>query len=135
MKKLLVMPLICCLMLVARSASAQDFTYNANFVYARADAGVKLPANTYSQWVLSWAPQGNLTSCSIQVDTSSDGVTWTSGGLFASTPCTNPSLTSVRVKGLPQPLTGGYVRINVTALQGNSVVGLNASLQGWSTAF
>jgi hypothetical protein len=135
MKKLLLMLFVCCLMLLAQPASAQNFTYNANFVYARADVGAKIPANTaISQWALSWSPQGTLTSCSIQIDTSSDGITWTTGGLVGSTPCTTSS--TLRIKGLPA-LTGPYyLRINVTVLgPTNANNGLNVSLQGWSGAF
>ena len=136
MKKALLVLFLFSPLLFVKSAAAQDFTVSSNFVYARAGESAKLPANTtYSQWVLFWAPQGNLTSCSVQADTSSDGVTWTSGGLFGSTPCSNTGLTSVRVKGSPSALNGGYVRINVTALQGNNPVSLNVTLQGWSGAF
>ena len=134
MKKLLLFVLFAlCPMLLMKTAAAQDFTYNTNFVSARADAGVKLPANaTFSQWVLSWNNQSALTSCTVQVDTSSDGVSWVSGGLFTATPCTTAS--SVRLKGTS--LTGVFfVRINVTVLSGSNPIGLNVSLQGWSGAF
>jgi hypothetical protein len=136
MKKALLVLFLAYPLLFVRSASAQDFTVCSNFVYARTGEAAKLPANaTYSQWVLFWVPQGNLSSCSVQVDTSADGVSWNSAALFGPTPCTNPTLTSVRVKGMQPGLTGGYVQINVTALQGNNPISLNVTLQGWSGAF
>ncbi len=116
---------------------AQDFQYNANFVFPRAHQGAPIPPNTtISEWTLSWTVQGQIGTCALQVDTSTDGTNWTSAGLFGSQPCTAPS--SVSIKG-GNSVTGGFVRINVTALAApnpaDRSIGLNVSLDGWSGAF
>ena len=129
---------------------AQDFVYNTNFNYARADIGMPLPSGvnrTGQAWQLSWNGVGNLKTCQVQLDVSADGVTWIAGGLFGSTPCTTSSQFALKGPGLPQiellPSGGvmcnsnstkcapiAFVRVNVTALSGGG--SLNVSLKLWT---
>jgi hypothetical protein len=110
--------------------SAQDFQYNTNFVTARIDRGKQLPSNlTFSSWQLNWVPQGTLTQCSVQIETSPDGVTWTA--FTGPNGCTIAGPVGGKGSVLP-----AYVRLNVTALQGDSTsnhnVGINFNFYAWS---
>lgn len=74
----------------------------------------QLGTSSYHQ--IFWVKSGTVSSCSVQVDTSSDGITYTSGGLITSQTCTtngNSSLTSG---------TANYIRINMTVLGGGGTV-------------
>jgi hypothetical protein len=125
MKKLVLALFLVCPLLVV-CTHGQDFVTNVNFNYPRTDKGIQLPAGvTFSQWQLVWSTNVPLAactasactggSCSITVDTSPDGVTWTTGALFGLN-CTLPCVTSAGVKGPQYAIAGGYVRINLSAL-------------------
>lgn len=69
---------------------------------------------------ITWATSGTASSCTFTLDTSADGVTWTSGGLLASTTCTSSGATTV------SNITANYVRLNVTALTSSNATAVVA---------
>lgn len=81
-------------------------------------------ANTgISSFSLSWAPASSVLTCSVQVDSSVDGVTWGNGDLIASQNCATVGSAPAAV------FTNNFVRVDVTALTGNG--GVNVALAGW----
>jgi len=73
---------------------------------------------------LSWVTNGTVLACSVQLDSSPDGVTWTSGGIITTQDCSSNNSSSV---------TAGiavYVRVNVTALTGTGTV--TVYYKGWA---
>lgn len=84
---------------------------------------ITLSGSTFHQLV--WNVSGTVATCSVQVDSSSDGISWTSGGVIASQTCTsNGSIVSASV-------VSNFVRINLTAISGASAT-FNAVLDGFS---
>lgn len=84
---------------------------------------ITLTGSTFHQLV--WNVSGTVSTCSVQVDSSSDGSTWTSGGVIASQTCTsNGSIVSTSV-------VSNFVRINLTAISGAGAT-FNAVLDGFS---
>lgn len=66
---------------------------------------------------LSWSKTGTVATCSVRVDSSTDGVTWNTGDVISAQTCTsNGSSSVVNVTSLT------YVRINFTALSGGGTV-------------
>src|SRR5690242_21496051 len=108
---------------VAMPATAQDFNVSYNFP----NAGTGGPkgqnfANTgINTWVIQWNPAAALSSCSIEVDSSSDNSTWGSGDVISTQSCTSAGSAA-------GSFSSSYVRINVTALSG---AGLNVTLKGY----
>lgn len=65
---------------------------------------------------ITWRGTGTLSTCTVALDSSPDGVTWTAGGVIAGQTCTtNGSSTVVN-------LVVNYVRINVTAISGGGTI-------------
>jgi hypothetical protein len=109
------------------SASAQDFIQNYIFINTGTRGTSSSFANTgVSSFFISWSPQLSINSCSVQVDSSADGITWGSGDLIASQNCTTTGSSPVAA------LASGknFVRVDVTVLSGNG--SLNVTLKGWA---
>lgn len=73
---------------------------------------------------LSWVDTGTVSSCTVALDSSPDGTTWTAGGIITGQTCTsngNSSITSGNAK---------YVRITSTALSGGGSV--QFFYKGWA---
>lgn len=69
---------------------------------------------TYHQ--ITWTTSGTVSTCVVQVDTSSDGSSWTSAGMISGQTCTSAGSSS---------LTSGvanYVRVNLSTLTGGGEV-------------
>jgi hypothetical protein len=73
-----------------------------------------IPVNTH---VLSWRPVGTVTTCTVSVDSSPDGVTWTAGGVIAGQTCTSPGEIVT-----PQATTTNHARVNLTILTGGGTL-------------
>jgi hypothetical protein len=71
-----------------------------------------LPVETHT---LSWRPLGTVTTCTVAVDSSPDGTTWTGGGAIAGQTCTASG--QVTLRG-----TFNFVRVNLTTLSGGGTV-------------
>ena len=107
-------------------AKAQDFVQSYNFVNTGTNGPTTSFANSgVTSFFISWSPQVSLSACSIQVDSSSDGSSWGSGDLIASTSCTTAGSSATATLGAGK----NFVRIHVTALTGNG--GLNVTMKGW----
>lgn len=65
---------------------------------------------------LVWRVSGTVSSCTVALDSSSDGVTWSSGGVISGQTCTSNGSSSV-VNSVVN-----FVRINVTTLTGGGTV-------------
>lgn len=108
------------------SLSAQDFNQSYNFINTGTNGPTTTFANTgVASFFISWFPQVSLSACSVQIDSSADGISWGSGDLIASTSCTAAGSSSTA------SLASGknFVRVHVTVLTGNG--GLNVTLKGW----
>jgi hypothetical protein len=110
---------------------AQDYVQKYGFVspmIAGPGSGVSFANTGVTSFAIFWYPQVTLTSCAVQVDSSSDGVTWGNGDLIASQNCSTTGSTTAA------SLSSGkiFVRVNVTALTGNG--GVNVTLKGWGGA-
>lgn len=123
MKKLL----LCILLLSAAFATAQTFTPTAPnpvvVAFTTSGTGAQLGPvidihNGYTTHGLSWAPltTTTVTGCTVQVDSSPDGVTWSAGGIIGSQACTTAGIaTAVTAKA------AAWARINVTAITAGQV--------------
>ena len=75
---------------------------------------------------LVWTPTGSPSSCTIAVDSSTNGTTWSSGGIISSQTCTSGGSTTVYNT---QPT---YLRVNLSALSGGSSPTLSFTYTGSS---
>jgi hypothetical protein len=112
MKRLFIciVTLFCGLML--SYAHAQQ-SYNSYTATATGPSiGINQTTGGINYHLLTWTGSGTRTSCTVALDSSVDGVTWTSGGAISGQNCAANGNSTV-VAG-----TFNYVRINVTALTG-----------------
>lgn len=70
---------------------------------------------------LVWTTSGTVSTCSIQVDSSPDGTTWTLGGVITAKTCTSNG------SALSTSTIVNFVRINLTVLSGGGSVNFNLS--------
>lgn len=77
-----------------------------------AQTAINLSAAGIDTHILEWRPVGTVTTCTVALDTSPDGVTWTPGGAIAGQACTSAGQTN------SQPIIANFVRVNVTTLTG-----------------
>ncbi len=69
---------------------------------------------TYHQ--VFWFPSPGVSSCTVAVDSSADGITWSSGGIIVGQTCTSTS-SSVLITNT----SANFVRVNVTNISGGTV--------------
>jgi hypothetical protein len=123
MKKLILWGFV----LSALLATAQTFTPTApnpvTIAFSTSGTGAQFGPvidihNGYTSHGLSWEPltTTTVTGCTVQVDSSPDGVTWTAGGIVASQACTTAGIaTAVTAKA------AAWARINVTAITAGQI--------------
>ena len=109
-----------CLFMLASLAWGQQYAYRSPqtiFGSPGNGQGLRVVGTGAQFHQLTWnIVGGTLSACQIQVDSSSDGISWTSAGVIASTLCTsNGGVTSIST-------VVNYVRINVTAMTGTGTV-------------
>jgi hypothetical protein len=75
---------------------------------------------------ITWNVSGTLTTCSVTIDSSPDGITWTVGGIIAAQTCTSNG------QVLSTSLIVNYVRVNVSTLSGTGTLTVN--LTGYSNS-
>jgi len=95
---------------VTQSAPASDVTITEN--------------TTILYHQISFVKTGTVSACTVAIDSSADGTTWTAGGIIAGTTCTSngsSAVTSANAK---------YVRITSTALSGGGSV--QFFYKGWT---
>lgn len=112
-------------------ARAQDFVQSYALVQAKPagpGAGTSFANTGITSFAIFWSPATTVSTCSVQVDSSADGVTWGNGDLINSQNCAVAGSTTAQVL----PAGSNYVRVNVTTLTGNG--GINVTLKGWGGA-
>lgn len=126
MKKLVLL----LLMAIATFANAQTSGngYNASYsqTFTTTTSSIALFQNNkmlYQQ--LAWTVSGTVASCTLALDTSPDGTTWSAGGAITGQTCTSAGNSSVTAA------QAAFVRLTVTALSGSGAT-LNATMTGWS---
>lgn len=100
---------------------------SASFTTVSTGTAIRLTGSAIVYHKLNWSVSGTVSSCSVQLDTSSDNVTWTSAGAVASQTCTSGG-----TSGLSTAVSVNYVRVNVTALAGGGTV--NVTWAGYITS-
>jgi hypothetical protein len=117
--------LLAILLLLLPAACFGQGPYSYNFINTGTNGpGVSFANTGITAFSLSWAPQLTVFTCSVQVDSSSDGVSWGNGDLIASQNCA--TVGSAAAATLASGKT--WVRVHVTALTGNGSV--NVTLTG-----
>src|SRR5271166_211259 len=66
-----------------------------------------------------WTPVGSPASCTVAIDSSSDGISWSAGGILAGQTCTSFGQSAVI------SASANYIRVNVTALTAATSVQIN----------
>ena len=119
--------------LLASSAGAQSvtqvFVTNAPAIAPPVDL-TRVFVDTHT---LQWRVTGSASACAVQIDGSSDGITWTAAGVMASQSCTANGQFS------QASTITNYARVDVTSLSGASVTFLYVASSsvvaaGFSTA-
>lgn len=108
--------------------SGQGTGYNAyrNFVSGSVTPDIGLQQNSLIKYhQLIWTVTGSPASCTVALDSSTDGVSWSAGGIITNQTCTTNGNSTIT--GLAQ---ANYVRINVTALSAGG--SLNVNYEGWA---
>lgn len=93
-----------------------DGTQKLTFTSASADSGVSLIGSAIAYHKLTWSTVGTVSACSVRVDTSSDGLSWSAGGAITAQTCTSSGVSSVA------NVVANYIRINVTSFTGTGSV-------------
>lgn len=115
-------------LLCSFAARGQDFQNTYEFLSPRIagpGSGQSFANTGITSFAIFWTPQVTVSSCAVQVDSSSDGVTWGTGDLIATQNCATVGSTTAT------SLAAGknYVRVNVTGLGGNGSV--IVTIKGW----
>ena len=127
MKKLLTLLIL----LTAVIARGQTFTGRTSLTAMTPSMGtsVFLIGSGAAYHQITWNVSGTVATCSVQVDSSVDGVVWVSGGTIGTQTCTTNGQSSV-YNSVPN-----YVRVQFTAVSGGGSVtavwyGYTAALSG-----
>lgn len=68
---------------------------------------------------ITWSTSGTVSACTVAVDSSADGSSWSAGGVITGQTCTSSGNSAV------VNITANYARINITALSGGGTVTVN----------
>jgi trimeric autotransporter adhesin len=111
MKKLL-MSLIFGLLTLscAYDANAQQGVHSHRFTIAGPDTAINLVNTAIAYHKLTWSVSGTVSACTVALDSSPDGTTWTAGGVITGQTCTSNGSSAV------VNMAVNYVRIDMTAL-------------------
>jgi hypothetical protein len=124
MKKFLAIFMIiagCALNAEAQNAAAFR---SAVFSSASADGAIQIQSAGVVANRLIWTTTGTVSSCTVKLQKSADGVTWSD--LIANQTCTAAGYSAITTG------TANYVRINVTALAGGGQVGVVYNAWRWN---
>lgn len=123
MKKLLIALVFSLLTLTP--CFAQQGTHSRRFTIAGPDSAINL-TNTAIAWhQISWNVTGTASVCTVALDTSSNGTTWSAGGAITGQTCTTTGSSSV------VNVSANYVRINMTALTLSTGGSVTVTWDGW----
>ena len=104
------------LLIPLRLALAQGYNSFQKLTFTTAATGGQIKQNGLSAYhVLSWTVSGVVSSCSVEMDTSTDGVSWSLGALIAAQDCHTTGSYSASA-------TANYVRVGVLVLTGGGTV-------------
>lgn len=115
--------------LITILASGQGSGYNAQRSFSTT---VVLPDIAISEQSsilyhqVAWITTGTPATCTVSIDSSSNGVTWTTGGIIAGQNCTSTGNSTVTAA------SAAFVRINVTAFSGGTSPVVSVNYTGWS---
>src|SRR6185312_4292246 len=135
MRKLLLPLAVVCLMgLFAQKSSAQAVQIGAQMRASTATAGTGIATPTTYYHQLTWTVSGSVATCSVTLDTSSDNVSWSSGGAIPAQTCTSGGSSSLI------NVAANYVRINLGTFTGTgsiyiSYTGYSNGSSGQGTGF
>lgn len=137
MKKLFLALLMTLALCCAPSVWAQTGLHTNTFTTTGRDPSVNgvisLSGTGLGFQKLLWTPNGTVTTCNVQLDTSVDGTTWVPAGAITSQSCTSPGQTAFIAS------VSNFVTINVTVLSGGGTVTVTwngaATVGGGATTF
>lgn len=118
MKKLLFIFLLLCGL-----SFGQQAMLTQNFTSAVAGTSINLTNSPVTVHRISWTPAGTVTTCTVALDSSADGISWNAGGVIAGQTCTSGGVATFTVADV------NFVRINVTTLTGGG--NLNVAYTGY----
>lgn len=106
-------------------AYSQQGEKSFTFTIAGPDNAINL-VNTSIAWhKLTWSVNGTVSACTVALDSSTDGNTWTAGGVITGQTCTSNGSSSV------VNVTANYVRMNMTALTVSGGGSVTVTWDGW----
>jgi len=109
------------------SVSAQQGVRSQKFTIAGAASAINL-VNTAIAWhQLTWSVSGTASACTVALDTSSNGTTWTAGGAITGQTCTSNGSSAV------VNVASNYVRVNMTALTISAGGSVTVTWDGWTS--
>lgn len=106
---------------------AQQGIRSHNFTIAGPDSAINLLNTSIAFHKLVWNVSGTASVCTVALDSSSDGITWSAGGVITGQTCTSNGSSSV------VNLIANYVRINMTALTATAGSSVTVTWDGWVT--
>lgn len=119
MRKLLLFLLLLVVVVEAHAQAPVAMMSYPGLNTVAAQTGINLSGSPVNIHRLVFRPVGTVTTCTIALDTSVDGVTWSAGGAIAGTGCTaNGEATSI------SPLEANFVRVNLTVFSGSGSVNI-----------
>ena len=125
MKKLLIGLVFSLLTLVP--CYAQQGAKSHRFTIAGPDSAINLVNTAIAYHKLTWVVSGTASVCTVALDTSVNGTTWSAGGAITGQTCTsNGSSSTVNI-------IANYVRMNMTALTVTAGSSVTVTWDGWTS--
>jgi hypothetical protein len=118
--------LILVLMLSATAARAQSGLRSVNFTTASASSAINNVNTGLAYHAMVWHVLGTASVCTVALDTSTDGITWSAGGAITGQTCTSTGGSAV------VNVIANYVRINVTALTVTVGSSVSVTWEAWT---
>ena len=97
-------------LMLSPSIARADGMYAQNFTAVLAGPTINNVGTAIAYHQLTWTVVGTASVCTVALDTSADGITWSAGGAITGQTCTSNGTSTVA------NVIANYVRINVTAL-------------------
>lgn len=125
MKKLWLVLLLALILTTELTAQSSSTFYSNGFTTVAATSAINEIASTTLYHQIQWNVSGTVSTCTVTLDSSPDGTTWTQGGVITSQVCTtNGNSTIVNT-------SANYVRVNVLTFVGTGTV--TVKYLGWQT--
>jgi hypothetical protein len=101
---------------ITGTASAQSGIRANTFSATGADIAINNAGTAIAFHQLTWVKTGTVSTCTVALDTSADGITWSAGGAIAGQTCTSNGQSVITGS------IANYVRMNVTTLTGGGTI-------------